>query len=100
MTGVSIGDGQVTVAATLVAKGFGLDEQRLRELMHAGVITTICETGEGSDAGRTRLNFFYGNRALRLTVDAEGELVEPAQIDFVRSVKSRDRRHGPDAATE
>lgn len=84
---VKIGDGQVTVDAALVAEGFGLDQQRLRSLMQAGTITTRCETGEGGDAGRTRLNFRYGNRVLRLTVDDTGALVEPARIDFLRSAR-------------
>ena len=100
MSAVSIGDEQVTVEAALVAEGFGLDEQRLRDLMQAGTITTRCETGEGEDAGRTRLNFLYGNRVLRLTVDAAGEMVEPTQIDFVRSTQSQTRQHGRDGAAE
>ncbi len=94
MSAVSIGDGQVTVEAALVAGGLGLDEPRLRDLMRAGTITTVCEAGEGDDAGRTRLNFLYGNRVLRLTVDAAGELVEPARIDYVRQRQSRPRQPG------
>ena len=91
---VKIGDGRVTVDAALVAEGFGLDQQRLRSLMQAGTITTRCETGEGGDAGRTRLNFRYGNRVLRLTVDDTGALVEPARIDFLRSARIRTTPRG------
>ena len=100
MSAVSIGDDGVTVEAALVAEGFGLTEAKLRSLMRKGAITSRCECGKGEDAGRTRLNFILGNRVLRLTVDAAGELIEPARIDYAGSALSAARRRGGTGTTE
>ncbi len=82
MSEVCIRDTEITVSATLVAEGFGLTEDALRALLRRGIVTSRWEKGEAEDAGRYRLNFFYGNRVLRLTVDAGGNLFGPARIDF------------------
>ena len=82
MSEVCIRDTEITVSATLVAEGFGLTEDALRALLRSGIVTSRWEKGEAEDAGRYRLNFFYGNRVLRLTVDAGGNLFGPARIDF------------------
>nr|WP_306268633.1 DUF6522 family protein [Pararhizobium sp. IMCC3301] len=92
MSAISISGAEITVDAVLVAEGFDMSEEKLRTLMRAGTITSRCETGEGEDAGRTRLNFLYGNRVLRLTVDAEGNLIEPAQIHYAGSALLDARR--------
>lgn len=84
----------ITVDARVVAEGFGIGESKLRTLMQAGTITTRCETGQGEDAGRTRLNFLYGNRVLRLIVDADGTLIEAPRIEFTNSAFSDARRRG------
>ncbi len=94
MSAISISETGITVDAALVAKGFGISEGKLRELMHAGTITSRCETGEGEDAGRARLNFLFGNRVLRLMIDADGNLIEPARIDYTSSTLSNARRAG------
>ena len=98
MSAISIGDAEITVDAALVAEGFGMSEAKLRDLMRAGTVSSRCETGEGDDAGRTRLSFIYGNRVLRLTADAEGNLIEPARIEFARSSLLHARR--PAARTD
>jgi len=82
MSAVSFSGSSIIVDAALVAESFGLPEKKLRSLMRAGTITSRSETGQGEDAGRTRLNFIFGNRVLRLIVDAEGNQIEPARIDF------------------
>ena len=82
MSTVSFSESGIIVDAVLVAESFGLTEDKLRTLMRAGTITSRSETGQGEDAGRTRLNFIFGNRVLRLTVDAQGNQIEPARIDF------------------
>jgi hypothetical protein len=46
--------------------------------MRAGAITGRTERGEGEDAGRFRLTLFHGGRALRLTVDAGGDILSRA----------------------
>lgn len=94
MNGISIGDAEITVDAALLAEGFGISEAKLRSLMRAGSITSRCEVGEGEDAGRTRLNFLYGNRVLRLAVDAAGNLVDPIRIQHTGSDYFAARRCG------
>lgn len=94
MSAVSISETGITVDAALVAQGFGVSEAKLRSLMRAGTITSRCETGTCEDAGRTRLNFIYGNRVLRLTVDADGNLMEPARIDYVGTPLLAARKSG------
>lgn|SRR5680860_1787663 len=94
MSAVVIDSDGITVDARLVAEGFGLTEGKVRELMRSGAITSRSETGEGEHIGRTRLNFLYGNRVLRLTIDHSGELLSPAQIDFTNSKISAARNCG------
>ena len=85
MTGVSVGadgvEGGFTVDAALIATAFAIDEDRVRACMRAGEMTTKCETGVDADAGRFRLSFRYGSRALRLTVDATGTVLSKASFD-------------------
>jgi hypothetical protein len=63
------------VDASLLAEVFRLPEAEVRARMRDGRITSRCETGSGSDAGRWRLTFFHDARACRLTVDAEGRVL-------------------------
>lgn len=92
MTGIEVGTDGFTVDADLVAERFGIGTDRLRDLMRAGTITTVCETGEGADTGRSRLNFIYGNRVLQLVVDGAGNQVEAPRIEYLRSQPRADAR--------
>ncbi len=74
------GDGFV-VDATILSVAFGHPATDIREAMQNGRITSRCETGSGADAGRWRLTFYHGGRALRLTVNAEGEILKRAIFD-------------------
>ena len=67
------GEGFVIDAAVL-AEAFGLSEAALRQGTADGTITSRCETGIGEDAGRWRLTFRHGGRAVRLVVDETGEI--------------------------
>jgi hypothetical protein len=83
MSEVTVTDGRFEVEAALLAQAFALDPATVRDRMRAGEITTRCETGTGSDAGRFRLSFRHAGRVLRLTVDAAGTILSrssfPAQ---------------------
>lgn len=70
------------VDAHELAEAFGLEPDRVPELMRTSRITTRCETGEGEDAGRHRLTFFFKGRALRLTVDQAGRILKRARFDI------------------
>ena len=81
MTGVERdGDGFV-VDATILSVAFGRPAAEIRASMQDGRITSRCETGSGGDAGRWRLTFYHGGQALRLTVNADGEVLKRAIFD-------------------
>jgi hypothetical protein len=77
---VERGAGGFVVEARLLAEAFRLREGEVRALMREGRITSRCEAGEGADAGRWRLTFFHGERACRITVDAEGRVLGRATL--------------------
>ena len=81
MTGVERdGDGFV-VDATILSVAFGRPATEIKASMQDGSITPRCEAGSGADAGRWRLTFYHGGRALRLTVNADGEVLKRAIFD-------------------
>lgn len=63
------------VPATSLAEAFGMTENEVRGEMRNGTLTSICEAGVGSDAGRWRLTFRHANRACRYTVDEAGTIL-------------------------
>lgn len=70
-----------TVDAKIIAEGLELPEHAIARAMSSGAITTRFERGEGEDAGRYRLSFFYRSRTLRLTVDEGGAILSRARFD-------------------
>lgn len=70
--------GDFTVNAALIGSAFGLDPASVPAMMREGRITSRCETGQGSDAGRHRLHFYFGARTLRLTVADDGTILRRA----------------------
>ncbi|WBU56990.1 DUF6522 family protein [Paracoccus sediminicola] len=71
---------EFTVDAAIIADGLDLPQHAIARAMSTGAITTRTERGEGTDAGRFRLSFFHRDRVLRLTVDAEGEILSRARF--------------------
>jgi len=59
-------------------EAFGLSEDEIKARMRDGVITSRCETGVDSDAGRWRLTFHCGDRACRFIVDEAGNVLTSA----------------------
>jgi hypothetical protein len=82
MTRVALEDGGFQVDARVLGQDLRLDASAVQALMREGRITGRCERGEDADAGRHRLTFFYGNRRLRLIVDAAGNILQRSTIDF------------------
>lgn len=68
----------VVVDAALLAQAFKLEEGEIKARMRDGRITSLCERGEGADAGRSRVTFYHAGRALRLTLDAQGAILGKA----------------------
>lgn len=81
MSDISITDTGVVVDARIIGAGFGLDPAVVPGLMRSGQLTSRSEIGEGEDAGFRRLTFYFNGRALRLTVNASGEIVKQATFD-------------------
>lgn len=73
------GDGFV-VPAALLAEAFGMTEDEVRRTMRDGKLTSLCEAGEGKDAGRWRLTFRHGDRACRFIVDATGTVLTQSRF--------------------
>ena len=64
----------IEIDATLVAPRLGLTVAEFRQLMEQRRITVLCERGVGEDAGRYRASFYYGDRRVRLVVEAAGRM--------------------------
>ncbi|WP_235859811.1 DUF6522 family protein [Tranquillimonas rosea] len=63
------------VDAEIVGGAFDLPPKDVPARLRNGEITSRCETGIDDDAGRWRLTFYSGGRALRLVVDETGAIL-------------------------
>ena len=68
------------VPAVLLAQAFGMTEDRIRQAMRDGSLTSICEAGVDTDAGRWRLTFRHADRACRFTVDDAGTILSTSRF--------------------
>ena len=76
-------DGDFTLDAALVARGFGWTTPELREHMRRGLVTSRVERGEGEDAGTWRLSMQCGNRRWQAVVGRDGTITGQ-HVDFTR----------------
>jgi hypothetical protein len=60
----------------VVADRFGLTVEQFRAALKAADIVTTCETGEGEDAGSTRLTFRRDALLWRFVLKADGSVEE------------------------
>ena len=77
-------DGQITVDPDYLAPRLGLTPEALRDGLHTGDVVGVTETGEGADAGKTRIVLRSANRAWAAEVDASGaarEIPPPRMIE-------------------
>jgi hypothetical protein len=84
MTAITFAGGTIEVDPAIVATGLRLDPETLRAMLHSGDVTSLCEKGEGEDAGRYRLTFFSPHRRLRLVVDENGTILTTTSADYRR----------------
>lgn len=68
------------IDGSVVAERFGLTVDQFRAAIRAAEIVTTCETGEGDDAGCTRLTFRRGALLWRFVLKADGNIVEDPQL--------------------
>lgn len=87
METIGFTDGAVNIEAQLIATGLRLDPAQVLPALRAGLLTGVCERGLEQDAGRFRLTFFYNGRGLRLTVDAQGKVLERLTLRLRRSLQ-------------
>ena len=73
---IELSDGSVSLEASLIAADFGLDAPGVLEAMRSGRMTCVWERGVDDDAGHYRVTFLHENRQLRLTIDANGQILE------------------------
>lgn len=93
MTRIERAGEDFVVPAAMLARAFGLDEAQLKAAMREGALTSRCEAGTDRDAGTWRLTFRFRGRALRITVNGQGEILQRARFP-VRPT----RRPGPAGA--
>ena len=82
MAEINFSSGSVEISADLIAEGLSIAPQDVPALMRAGEITSLHEQGVYRDAGRTRITFFYKGKRFRIVINAEGDVLHRATIDF------------------
>ena len=86
MNDVSRTESGFVVDARVIAQAFGLTSEQVREEMRSGRISSRSETGTGADEGRWRMTFYRDDRAFRLVVDAEGEVLSRGRFPIAPRV--------------
>lgn len=81
---IDLAGGKPTIDFVDLAVLLGVAPADVQEKMHSGEITSQFETGEGEDAGRFRLTFFYDAKRVRLTCDAEGTVLSTSRTPAPR----------------
>ena len=81
------GNGFVVEAAA-IARAFRITEEQVREEMRNGRISSRSERGAGEDEGRWRMTFYRGDRAFRLVVDEEGEVLSQGSFPVTPRARS------------
>jgi hypothetical protein len=63
--------GDFIIDAAMVAERLSASAEPFRRHMRMGLVTSVVETGAGSDKGHQRLSVRYGNAIWRAVVDAD-----------------------------
>ena len=88
---VTIEDGEITIAADLLAQKLGLSSEALKAEMRRGYVYSLGELGIAEDAGCTRLTFRYRTRSWIAVVEPDGTLVETSAASNKAAPATRDR---------
>lgn len=93
-------DGQITLDPAYLAPRLGLSPNALREGFRSGAVVGVTETGEGSDAGKTRIVIRSAGRSWAAEVGPDGaarEIPPPrlieASADKEKSLARQVREH-------
>ncbi len=79
---VDILDEAFVVDAALIGELLDVPAAAVPALMHCRAITSVCETGMGTDQGTFRLNLFHRARHVRLRIDRAGNILHRSIIDL------------------
>ncbi|MBY5933528.1 NifU family protein [Tateyamaria omphalii] len=97
---IRLDDGQVTVDPEYLAPRLGLTAETLRDGLRSGDVVGVTETGEGPDAGKTRIVLRSVHRAWAAEVNANGvarEIPPPRVVEAAankeQDLSSRVRTH-------
>ena len=88
---VTIEDGEITIAADLLAQKLGLSSEALKAEMRRGYVYSLGKQGIAEDAGCTRLTFRYRSRSWTVVVEPDGTLVETSAASNKAAPATRDR---------
>ncbi|ETW10637.1 hypothetical protein ATO8_21191 [Roseivivax marinus] len=80
MSKVTFSTDGFVVDAEIVGAAFDIPPADVPAKLRSGKITSRCETGVDDDAGRWRLTFYSGGRALRLVVDETGAILSRSKF--------------------
>lgn len=79
---VEFQDNGISIDASLVAEGLGMEPSTFQAPIREGKITSLCERGIDQDAGQYRLTFFHGSHRLRFIIDLEGKVLRRSLLNF------------------
>lgn len=68
-------EGGFQIEAADLGALLGLAEEDVQRLTREGQINSLSEKGQDEDEGRHRITFRYGATRVRLTVNAQGEVL-------------------------
>lgn len=88
MNEVSKTDSGFVVEAAAIARAFKITEEQVREEMRNGLISSRSESGSGKDEGRWRMTFYRAERAFRLVVDADGQVLSRGSYPVTARARS------------
>jgi NFU1 iron-sulfur cluster scaffold homolog, mitochondrial len=83
--------GQVTVDPAYLAPRLGLTPETLREGLRNGTVVGVTETGQGADAGKTRIVLRSGIRAWAAEIDAAGAAREIPPPRLIEAAAGREQ---------
>ncbi|MDI3469766.1 MAG: hypothetical protein OJF62_001829 [Pseudolabrys sp.] len=78
----TLGDDGFLIDASTLGRLLEVRPSDILELMQQKQITSLCERGEGADAGQYRLSFFYKGRRARLYVDEAGTVIRSSAVNI------------------
>lgn len=84
---VTLSKDGATIDANDLGPLLGISPAKVPEKMRTAEITSLSEEGEGEDAGRTRLTFWYAGKRVRIVCDADGNVIKTSRSSALRGAR-------------